>query len=189
MDDILEYNPETGDLKWKERPRSYFNTLHAQRVWNSQNSGKSIRKPDIGINGKKYRTARVIWFLAYGYYPEGQVEFINKDDTDFRLCNLTVRSPRESGIHRSTGSLNTSGHKGIYYCNDRGAWRVHIKSNGRKISVGQFQDIGDAIAARRRAEDKYFGTGGGNRTHNSFRKPDFESGASTNSATPAENRK
>ena len=49
---------------------------------------------------------------------------------------------------------NTSGYKGVTWKLDR--WVARITVNSRRINLGRFKNIGDAIAARKAGEEKYW---------------------------------
>ncbi len=52
---------------------------------------------------------------------------------------------------------NTSGHKGVYYEKSSGKWRAHIGFRGQRIKLGTFAKLEDAVKARQRGEEEYFG--------------------------------
>lgn len=52
---------------------------------------------------------------------------------------------------------NTSGYRGVSYRKDRGKYRAYIKIKKQDIFLGNFDDIEDAIEARKEAEKKYYG--------------------------------
>ncbi|KYC94351.1 hypothetical protein B4102_0211 [Heyndrickxia sporothermodurans] len=39
---------------------------------------------------------------------------------------------------------------------NRNKWKAYIGFKGKQINLGHFDDLQDAIAARKEAEDKYF---------------------------------
>lgn len=51
---------------------------------------------------------------------------------------------------------NRSGHKGVSWDKTRELWSAYINVHGRKIHLGRYARIEDAIAARVEAEEKYF---------------------------------
>ena len=51
---------------------------------------------------------------------------------------------------------NKSGHKGVYFAKDKGAWKALIYVRKKCIYLGSFHDINDAIKAREEAEREYF---------------------------------
>lgn len=85
------------------------------------------------------------------------VDHINRCRLDNRKENLGVVSFTENAINKGKQSNNTSGYVGIYYSQDRHKYEAHIKLNGKKINLGRFIDIDDAVVARKNAEIKYFG--------------------------------
>jgi len=53
-------------------------------------------------------------------------------------------------------STNTSGVKGVTWDKQTGKWRALIEFQGKRKSLGRFENIADAIQARKNAEEKYF---------------------------------
>lgn len=51
---------------------------------------------------------------------------------------------------------NTSGTKGVSWCKDRNKWEAYIAINNKKIHLGRYAKLEDAIKARKAAEDEYF---------------------------------
>lgn len=54
-------------------------------------------------------------------------------------------------------STNTSGVLGVCWHGRHKKWNAKITVNDKRIHLGYFDDIEDAIAARKKAEEKYFG--------------------------------
>lgn len=51
---------------------------------------------------------------------------------------------------------NTSGHKGISWSKDKQKWEAYINVHGKRINLGRYQQLEDAVKARKAAEEKYF---------------------------------
>lgn len=51
---------------------------------------------------------------------------------------------------------NTSGFKGVSWDSARQKWVAYISIHRRRIHIGRFDNIDDAVLARRKAEDDYF---------------------------------
>lgn len=85
------------------------------------------------------------------------VDHKSRDKRDNRRNNLRVANPVENARNTSMSKKNTSGHIGVSRCSRGNKWRSFITVNRKYISLGQFDDINDAIAARKEAEIKYFG--------------------------------
>ena len=141
----LSYNPETGELTWV-----------AGRGKSAPGRKAGSVRPDgyvrIQFNKKTYYAHRVAFFLAKGYWPK-EVDHINHDRADNRLCNLREVTTQENKCNTSLSKRNTSGRIGV--CPYMGSWRAYIHVHGERINLGDFADIEDAIRARETAEAKY----------------------------------
>lgn len=54
-------------------------------------------------------------------------------------------------------SSNTSGVPGVHFHSDSGKYKARISKNGKRIELGHFKELKDAIKARHEAEIFYFG--------------------------------
>ena len=52
---------------------------------------------------------------------------------------------------------NVYGINGISYCKSRKKYEVNLTNNNKKFHLGYYDNLEDAIAARKEAEEKYFG--------------------------------
>lgn len=57
---------------------------------------------------------------------------------------------------KSLPKNNTSGHKGVWFDKSRGKWCAFINVHRKKIHLGRYAKIEDAIKARELAEEEYF---------------------------------
>jgi len=65
----------------------------------------------------------------------------------------------DTSLQNLTGNLskaNKSGIKGVFWASRQKRWKASIGFQGKRIHLGYFADIEDAIVARKEAEDKYF---------------------------------
>lgn len=51
---------------------------------------------------------------------------------------------------------NKSGFRGIWWDKTREKWQAYIQLHNKKLYLGRFADIKDAITARKKAEEKFF---------------------------------
>ena len=85
------------------------------------------------------------------------VDHVNHNGLDNQRSNLRVVSHAENLRNRRGIQTNSkSGHTGVYWNKQTENWRVHIKVTNKQIHLGRFDDIKDAIAARKLGEDKYW---------------------------------
>lgn len=161
LKDILEYNPENGELRWKVRSEKYFPTSQSSRCWNGAWVGKlalnALDKKGYRVGSifnKDYKSHRIIWFMIYGYLPD-QIDHINGIKSDNRLSNLREVSNHEN--HRNMGvQKNTkTGVTGVQWLKREKSYMARICVNNKEIRLGYFKDFADAVKARKIAEREY----------------------------------
>lgn len=76
---------------------------------------------------------------------------------DDRKCNLRLANYSTNMMNSGTSIRNTSGTRGVDFSKYTGKWRARIQVNNKRISLGEFDNIQDAIHARKQAEEKYYG--------------------------------
>ncbi len=162
---LLDYDPETGALTWKVRGDEYFvdgkyDAGRRSRRWNSRHAGKQAFSDDGQgylrgtVVGSNLAGHRVAWALVNGYWPD-EVDHINHDRADNRLANLREVSKGDNLKNRTMFSNNSSGVTGVSWHKQHSKWAAHIRVNGRRITLGVFRDMAEAVAARRKAEVEY----------------------------------
>lgn len=84
------------------------------------------------------------------------IDHINGDGFDNRKSNLRVVTHHENMLNRSTRINNTSGYPGIYK-RENNKFVASISSGKKRVYLGFFSSYEEALAARKKAEDEYFG--------------------------------
>lgn len=107
------------------------------------------------ILGQSHLAHRVIWLLATGSWPEGQIDHINGVRDDNRMCNLRVVDSAENSKNQGRYKNNKSGVTGVLWHKSMAKWRSQIRINGREIHLGYFTDFDAAVAARKAADVKF----------------------------------
>ena len=85
------------------------------------------------------------------------VDHVNRDRLDNRKDNLRICTSHENRMNSGKNRNNTSGTTGISWDKTYKKWEAYINYNYKKIILGYFDVIEDAIEARRQAEIDYFG--------------------------------
>ena len=156
--EFLNYDPEIGTLTWKERERKWFKSDRQFNTWNTRYAEKEAfaALDDKGyLNGRilyrAYKAHRVIWLWMTGEWPEEQIDHINHDRKDNRWCNLREVSCQENCENRSKYDFNKSGQTGVYWEKTHQKWRSVV----RRVHLGYFDSLEDAVTARKMADVKY----------------------------------
>lgn len=151
--ELLEYDPETGELRWKVR-RS--NQLQAGDEAGSINGdGYRIVKVD------RYNALvhRVAWALQTGEWPpdNAQIDHKDMDRSNNRWDNLRMASQSHNQWNRTAYRNNTSGYKGVYYFKNRRKWLSKIQRHGKEHFLGYFDTPEEAHAAYCKAANDLHG--------------------------------
>ena len=92
-------------------------------------------------------------------FPKGKyVDHINHNTLDNRKCNLRICNNADNIRNGKIRTNNKSGYNGICFDKSRNKWLAGIKVNYKRIFLGRYVNIEDAIKARKEAEKKYFYT-------------------------------
>jgi len=145
---ILEYNKDTGIFKWTK-------SIGSRSVVGEKAGCMSEGYVKIKIYGKKYFAHRLAWLFIEGYFPENEIDHINRNPSDNRWVNLRhvgrLCNIRNSGKRKD----NSSGVTGVSWDRSNGKWVVQIGVNNKRIRLGFYKDLSSAVFARWLAEKKY----------------------------------
>ncbi len=112
---------------------------------------------DIGykstmVDGKRYYNHRLIWLWHFGYFPENDLDHINRIRGDNRIENLREVSRVCNMRNAKVFSTNHSGITGVCWYKNRSQWLVYIIIKNKQISVGLYDNLLEAAKARWEAE-------------------------------------
>ena len=151
-----------GQLYWKERPRSDFNTELAYLQWNPKHAGKQAgcysgnRHGLVAINRKHYQLHRIIFFWHYGYFPK-IVDHADCNPQNNKIENLRAATKAENQRNNGMFSHNTSGYKGVVWSKLARKWLARVKVNGKTKHLGSYEDVELADLVAQEARNKYHG--------------------------------
>lgn len=146
---LLHYCPETG--VFTRLVSTNYNAI-AGSIAGSVSSDGYLQ---IQITGKAYQAHRLAWLYMYGAFPPKGLDHKNRIKTDNRIGNLRLATQAENLQNASMLRNNTSGHKGIYWSKRERRWKTQITTNNKRIYLGRFTNLEEAIQARKAAELKY----------------------------------
>lgn len=158
---LLDYNPDTGEIFWKPRPLEMFSAPRFQRRWNTRYAGGKAftftRKTErtaylVGcIFHRVMQAHRVIWALLYGKWPD-QIDHIDHNGANNRIENLRDVGQSENMKNQPLHKRNTTGTAGVCWHKVCRKWAVQITVGNKHLHLGVFDLKADAVARRKAAE-------------------------------------
>jgi hypothetical protein len=120
-----DYN-ELSKYKWQYT--TFTGHEYARRAVNytSQNMHRFIMNPPNGM----------------------EVDHINGNGLDNRRCNLRICTPTQNQWNSKTPITNTSGYKCVIWEPKLNKWRVRIRKDGKRYTIGYYKNIEDAHKAQ-----------------------------------------
>ena len=139
--ELLSYDPQTGVFRWiVGRPGTRCDAVAGSRKVSGYLS--------IGFRGKEYLAHRLAWWFATGAWPLGQIDHINGDRSDNRICNLRDVSPQVNLQNRRHAQKNTkSGLLGATWHSRNKAFEAVIRVDGKRRFLGLFKTAEEAHTA------------------------------------------
>lgn len=142
---LLNYDAETG---------VFTNKVIRTRAKIGQPAGALTSEgyTAFQIDGKKIYAHRAVWLYVYGVWPKNEIDHINQNRNDNRLCNLREADRFINAANTGKHLTNTSGHKGVTFHSRNKKWQVQMRSRNKTFYVGQYDLLADAVQARAIAE-------------------------------------
>lgn len=152
-----------GNLVWKERPRSDFNSPQGYGSFNKLRAGKIALTGKIHgywvvkINGSAHLLHRLIWIWNNGdLRTDQEVDHEDGNPLNCALGNLRIADRSRNLRNTKLSKRNTSGHKGISWDKRRSQWNARIKKDGKQITK-DFKNKEDAIEFIRKLREELHG--------------------------------
>lgn len=155
------YDPETGLLTWKTRPREHFSSSTGYGNFKSRYAGKPAGTLhnsgylQVGVTPGNYLAHRICWAVYYGKWPTLDIDHINGIRTDNRIINLRDVSRQTNMRNAAKCSRNTSSGNGVTWSKHSEKWQAQVTMQGKNHYLGLFDDIADAVSARQRANEQF----------------------------------
>jgi hypothetical protein len=148
VQELFDYR-EDGELIWRVQVSSRALVGNVAGCLN----GKGYKV--TGIDGKLYRNHRLIWLWNFGYFPENDLDHINRIRDDNRIENLRevsrVCNMRNARVYKDS----FSGVTGVCWRKETSKWSARIKISSKNIYLGHYETKLEAAKARWQAEVKY----------------------------------
>lgn len=141
---IFDYDPITGVVQHRTKK------CKAQ-IGDRAGSVSKTRSRYLRVFGKKELEHRIIWLYMYGALPFGEIDHINHDRTDNRLCNLREVTHHVNMQNKPQYVNNSTGTTGVSIDKRCGKYRAYLSINGKPKALGYFDTYEAAVATRNAA--------------------------------------
>jgi hypothetical protein len=142
----LSYDPSTGDFTWNNTTQWTKAGHCAGTLCNGY--------VKISINRVIIPAHRMAVAMTQGVWPFGEIDHINRNRADNRIANLREVSHQKNCQNRSMAQNNKSGVTGVSWHVGAQKWQCHLNFGCKSMYLGLFENINDAAAARKKAEDR-----------------------------------
>lgn len=141
--EVFAYDPVTGIVTRK------VPTAPMHKVGEAVGSRMSKGYLSCSLDYKSHLVHRIAWAIVHGRMPEGEIDHINGDRTDNRLCNLRDVPKRLNQLNRPKGARkdNSSGHTGVFQ-RSNGKFRAMVGGAKLRKHLGTFETFDEAVRAR-----------------------------------------
>jgi len=144
----VHYEPSTGAFTWNLSKRG-GGACKGEPAGTLHPYGYNI----IRILGKNYRGGRLAFLYMKGYFPENEVDHINRIRHDDAWDNLEEKSKTCQMRNTKTRKDNRySSVKGVTWDANKNKWRAQITVNGVRSSLRYHKDFYEAVCHRLAAE-------------------------------------
>jgi hypothetical protein len=104
---------------------------------------------------ERWRSSFGAFYADMGPRPSGHTLERVDNNGNYEPANCRWATPLEQVLNRGLNKNNLSGHKGVSWYKRHKLWSAQIYTNYKKVHLGYFNSLDEAIVARKAAERKY----------------------------------
>jgi hypothetical protein len=149
LKELIHYDPDTGVFSWR------VDRGHNKTKGMIAGNCNTLGYIDISINDKHYYAHRIAFLYMEGFFPENEVDHINRIRHDNKWRNLKHVSRQCNMRNQSLSKANTSGITGVTWHKGGHKWVSQIMVAQKNKYLGLFKTLKEAAQARWEAEVKY----------------------------------
>ena len=150
LKELLHYDEETCVFTWITSPR---NNVPAGKIAGTYDKNGYLR---ILYKGKLYMGHWLAWLYVYGKWPDNEIDHINGNPSDNTILNLRDVTRKQNMENKKVYKNSKTGYPGVTWHSRDKKWNVRIGHYGKRISLGYFDDLNEAISVRIKAENETY---------------------------------
>lgn len=138
----LTYDPLTGVFARNGRSSKRFHTGYYY----------------VRFEGRLRLAHRLAWYLTHGYWPKADIDHINGNRADNRICNLREATRSQNLANRPC--MNATGYKGVLAHRDQNRKKrfgAQVTKNGKAHFFGWYETAQEAGAVYAREAARLHG--------------------------------
>lgn len=149
--EVVTYDPTTGVFRWREKISKKV------RVGAVAGNTCGDGRPYIRIEGRNYVAARLAWLYVRGTWPAADIDHVDGNHADNRLCNLREATRAQNMANKRRHKNCSSGVKGVEFHKLTGRWVARIRCNNVRRYIGIYDTKEEAASAYWLAAKETFG--------------------------------
>ena len=145
LKELVNYDPDTG--VFTRRVRTAQRHQVGDRADFVVSSGHLAGYCRVSVDSKRFMAHRCAWLYMYGEWPKQDIDHINGDKSDNRICNLRDVSNQTNRENlRKPHKDSESKFLGVYLHN-QGKWVARIQTMRKMKHIGMFDTPEEAHQA------------------------------------------
>lgn len=143
LKEFISYNQETGEMFWLKSNSICIKIGDPIK-------GKTVRGyKRAQIDKVRYKAHDLVWLYVTGSFPKFIIDHKDCNPENLKWENLREATQMQNCANRSLNKNSTSGSKGVTWHKRERKWYARVGVNGKRITIGTFLLIEDAISAVR----------------------------------------
>lgn len=128
---LFNYNPKTGIFTRKT-------TMGGKRAGSRAGRFMKDGYRTIRIYRKMYYEHRLAWALVYGDNLDMDIDHIDGDKANNKICNLRLATPSQNLTNSGVRKDSLTGRKGVIYAKSTGKYQARFTFNKKHYHLGSF---------------------------------------------------
>jgi hypothetical protein len=139
------------NLFYYKNGKLFYKSSGKKAGWEQKNGYAKVE-----INYQTYCQHRIVFLMHHGFLPK-VVDHIDGNKLNNNIENLRASNQSKNALYARKKSHNTSGVKGVHFHRISNKWWARISIDGKRKSLGLFDDLELAELVMIEAREKHHG--------------------------------